>query len=365
MTNDRGVAGKRVQATAQHCVVALLRSALLGAGVSVVACSDDWDDGLILNGVCREGCVVLADHVCDPYGVAAQGETVYWTSKLCGTVAAVPRAGGVWPTYLAGSSYMGSNGKTAGVAADATTIYVAGPASHSIYAFPVAGGAPTEWKEDPKSSPAEIAVTDAFVFWTNEAIDGAESSGSIMRSSLSGEDVTAIATAQAHPRSLAVSGGFVYWANFGTMPKPPATTNTDGAILRAPVGGGTAEVLVAGEESPEQLAVDATNVYWSVPWTGTIRRAPIGGGTPVTIASGQRAPRGIAVDARNVYWTVLFDETGNGAVMRAELATGTVRKLASDQNYPFHLAVDGTNVYWTDPGGDPLTGGRVVAIRAP
>jgi hypothetical protein len=70
--------------------------------------------------------------------------------------------------------------------------------------------------------------------------------------------------------------------------------------MKVPTGGGTPATLVSGY-APQNIAVDATNVYWT---SGTtVLKTPIGGGAMVILASGQNSSYGIAVDATSVYWT--------------------------------------------------------------
>lgn len=331
---------------------------LFALGVVVGGCGKSDTDDWILDGACREGCRVLAQGVCDPYGIAVQAGTVYWSSKLCGTIARVPANGGT-AADLTGGTYFGYNDKIEDIAVEGSNLYATAPASGAIAVYPIAGGPPKTWGSDRKAYPRDIAIGEGYVFWT--IADG------IMRSSLSGTDITTFASKQAQPRGIAVHGGHVYWVNNGTGPSYWATSH-DGSVMRAPLSSApdsAIEVLVGGEDGPAQIAVDDTTVYWTNPIGNSVRKCPLAGGAAETIAAQQSGPMGIAVDARNVYWTIGIDETGNGGVMRASLATRKIDKLASDQNAPFRLATDGRDVFWTDPGGDPLLGGRVVAIRAP
>lgn len=66
------------------------------------------------------------------------------------------------------------------------------------------------------------------------------------------------------------------------------------------------------------MVVDATSAYWTT--QTAIMKAPLGGGTAVTLASGQSGPVKVVVDATSVYWT-------NEGTVANNLADGSVVKL--------------------------------------
>ena len=86
-------------------------------------------------------------------------------------------------------------------------------------------------------------------------------------------------------------------------------------------------------------------MYWGT--NAGVMKVPLAGGTPVMVAPEAEGVRGLALDATQVYWTVLGDSSiATGRVMKARIhGLGAPVALASDQARANYLAVDAHAVY--------------------
>jgi hypothetical protein len=136
--------------------------------------------------------------------------------------------------------------------------------------------------------------------------------------------------------------------------------------------------LASGQIGALDIAVDATNVYWTntakFGGDGSVNKCAIGGcaGSPTSLAGGQGYTGGIAVDATSAYWATGIGQVPNGTYAVRECAIGgcgnTPTLLAGGSldsvEPPMSMAVDATSVYWSVPlakcstsgcGGVPTT----------
>jgi hypothetical protein len=110
---------------------------------------------------------------------------------------------------------------------------------------------------------------------------------------------------------LALDANNLYWT------VPATSSSTTGSVVQASLSSLATQVTIATTpegSSPLNLTVDANNVYWTDNALGTVSSVPIGGPTSAAtiLASGQSTPWGIAVDSTYVYWT----NSGDGTVRR-------------------------------------------------
>jgi hypothetical protein len=292
------------------------------------------------------GDCVFADQpsVMFPTAVAVDGENVYWANTPPDTeheIRACPRAGcggsgGVLvakrgvnafrnplndfellPLNLVvrnGRVYWGENGYGA------------------IRSAPIDGGETVTYLENDDFTPVDIAVDDAFVYFTDNSkwhptriqaapLDGGARDGA----------VKIIATTPAPPFGIALSTtGTLYYT-----------------ILRIEdVGDGVVEV------APKEGVLD-------------------GGATVGEFATSQVEPNSVLVDAKNVYWAQAgADDAATGMIVYCALAgcpvTGPI-VLATQQNRPHHLAQDNEAIYWTNEGllNTPTDDGQVWKVAKP
>jgi hypothetical protein len=217
--------------------------------------------------------------------------------------------------------------ETDSIAVDSINVYWT--TSSEVLGMPLSGGAPVVLANG-QELPHGLAVDATSVYWAN-------TDGSVMKAPIGGGAWTLLATGSSYEipvvgiRNLAVDSTSVYWAN-------PAS----GEVLKVSTDGGNVVTLASGEKSPGALAIDGTSVYYTTLADGDVKVVPIAGGSPVTIASGQKMPAAIALDGESLYWANLY----GGDIMKASHGGGNPQVLAAEKGIPGDLAVDARGVYW-------------------
>jgi sugar lactone lactonase YvrE len=142
---------------------------------------------------------------------------------------------------------------------------------------------------------------------------------------------------QCQPFTVA-GGGFVEIAIDATN----AYWTTSSVVNQVALAGGTTTLLASGLGEGAGIAVDATSVYWADN-AGTLDKAPIGGGS-ITMLVTTGDPAQVAVDGTDVY----YSETGNHKISKVPIAGGSVVTLVSTITgaAPGDMTIDANNVYW-------------------
>ena len=172
------------------------------------------------------------------------------------------------------------------------------------------------------------------------------------------------------PPFVALDETYVYFAN-----------DFIGRIERVPKRGGDVEGLyeVPLGEFVLALHVDEVNVYLAAvplsddlnPASGNIIAVPKSGGLPHNVATGVLFPNEIASDATHVYWvsvgTIDFirgTAQSDGKIERARKDGSGRETLAGGLSTPFSLVLSGGDVFFSELGqatGNPSAGVRRVA----
>lgn len=157
-------------------------------------------------------------------------------------------------------------------------------------------------------------------------------------------------------QQIAADATDVYWTNF------------QGNVVKRAAKSGGAATIVASPNRPTGITVDATDVYWASYASDTIYRWPKTGGTPTMIATAQDGAGSMANDATHVYWINILA----GTIVRVPKSGGAPVTIVNGEAFGAlipgrDLAVDATSIYWVnrDAGAVrrvPLAGGTVTTL---
>ena len=285
----------------------------------------------------------LASGLDHPLGIAVDSTNIYWanggSATGTGSIMKMPLAGGC-PVTLAARV-----GNPQDIVVSGGTVYwVNGggcaPPSGSIMQVLATGGTPTAIAPS-VCYPGPLVADSSGPYWIEGWVgEGSGVMGSIQHWTPSGGVVTIIGSLVPQPFGLAIDSTYAYWS----AAMPGAGTYETGLISRTSKSGvGSPMILVSAPLiSPESLAVDAANIYFTAP--ASVYEAPLGGGTATlvttsTTCSGHSV--GIAADSFGVAWAL------DGMVGDMPAAGTPITVLAKSPD-PFEVALDASHVYWTD-----------------
>jgi hypothetical protein len=298
-------------------------------------------------------------------GVTVAGSHIYWADPVAGAIGRADIDGhsaSVDPNFIAVPESEGECEEEVEVGNDTEFVPVSIPAS-----------------------PRYLALANGFIYWTNTGRRGSEGvpvdgGGTIGRAKLVGETAEEVDPAficgedkaepgkrmVSNPQGIAVNESHIYWAN--AAPERELFHS----IGRATVGGGEVKgacVQTIGQRTPYGVALSSTHVYFTgneeFNNNGFVSRAPLGCGTEEAHLFGEEGFRGLALDAGHVYWA----SQREGTIGRVDLELETPEKaFIKTEGQVNGLAVDAAHIYWsvngdaaTNPGNDlyrfePATG---------
>jgi hypothetical protein len=331
-------------------------------GGSCVATSDPlWSSDDYACGAAGLGC--SAGSTCQSGGcVAATAANINPSSKGMRNVL-VTSGGKIWWTSSMGID--GSCDPTVANGCDATGNLCAGSFGGNIGAIGIVGAnmfyvslveSPgtirTSANTCPNGSP--IAATDpnainwmasdgTSLFWTDdngmvmELLNGTGTPGAV------------VSSGPAHAQQLAVvKAGAVstlYYAAWGAG-------TTTGEVRAVVIGGTTFTQLATGQAKPTFLAISGNNIFWTNAGDGSVWMNTLDGSAASArpMATGQSAPMGVVADASAVYWA----NNGDGTIMKQPLCGGNAIKLAMGQNTPTAIVSISNKLYWLSSGANQI-----------
>jgi hypothetical protein len=196
-----------------------------------------------------------------------------------------------------------------------------------------------------------------FVYWAHRGEKG------ILKVPLSGgPTITLVPGTEGAVTSLAADNGFLYFTTGRRVDtaasdmllgrRSPRAGHFEGVVERLKKDGGSkVEELASGRFNPEDIAVDAANVYWvDVKKDALLVREAIGQvDAENVIAHGNFFPGSLVVSAGFAYW---IDADAGPAVMRVSTNGGSPERVSASPGFghPVRLAADDAAVYITDAG---------------
>lgn len=199
---------------------------------------------------------------------------------------------------------------------------------------------------------------------TNDQVNCGGCGATCIEGSCAGGDcigITLLAAEQGSPNFLAVDGQNLYWS----------TTFDEitfaGEVRQMGKHGGQVLSIATEQTAPWALVVDAARVTWTSLNFPGIYQVPIGGGAVSTFAEDVGALYSLAIQGDALYWTRDSGDVPTSGVARAPLAGGDPTLIVTDQETPYSLVADEQALYWTDRTAGlvlkaPLAGGAPVEL---
>jgi hypothetical protein len=194
----------------------------------------------------------------DIHGLTVDDRNAYWTDDSSKLVAFAPLSGADGGTPLwsgtATPEYLVTDGQRVYFTADDGLLHIVGTDGGAVTP-PTLGTANA-------AGSLGVAYVNQTVLWTVEAIG----TGQVMQTSTANLAAIPVTAGQNSPVSVAGDGLNVFWLDFGL--------NANGDLRGCTVLDCVAQPLYSPIETPRNLLVDATSLYWIDVGTGGIWRLP-------------------------------------------------------------------------------------------
>jgi hypothetical protein len=168
--------------------------------------------------------------------LGTDGSANYCPLAGCGSAPPTSLTGGLQDPY--------------GLAVNSTSLFYTEEMAGTVSVIAIAGGKPTPLSQG-QAEPSGLAIDTTEAFWA------CNNDGNVAGVTFSGNDSTTLATVQGYPEDVATDGTNVYFTDTLTVPG-------EGAVMRCPTAGCSAGPLVLAADAPTALdvAVDTAFVYW-------------------------------------------------------------------------------------------------------
>lgn len=250
-------------------------------------------------------------------------------------------------TTSSSTTHAGGSGGSGGAALDAGLPEddAACPASECTVCngtCPDGGCVPVQVHTRPTADrPWAVAESDSAVYWVNQH-------GYTVARRAQGKTTSEYLTGATAPSAIAVSGGYVVWADLDGLWGCPAETCDEGR-----------KKLFASADpgSITSVVYDGQFAYFTDRGTGqltgkVLRCAPSDCASPLEIATGQLSPQSIALTGSSVVWSDLGTGEKNGNLYKASKTGQGMMVLASALILPTSVAADDNDVYFTQWSAD-------------
>lgn len=336
---EPGEDGAAIDGAAEGGCASLTPASMASDPKNCGACGHDCLGGACIGSLCQP--VVLARDQGIIRGLAVVGDQVYWASRGNSGIHRVSVAGGpstalvvdagLNPSDLvvgpAGLVWLtASEGKVARASLDGGGVQVLVPARDGGFT-------------------GRVAVTGSTVYFTNFT------DLTVERVELDGGGRAVVEDLQPEAYGLALGGGAVFWTT---------STGTDaGTLMAAGPGNQAPRLLAGGLRRPRTLKLVGPALLWThwIPGDGgAIVRADLAGdaaadaapalrGSTTVVAGGLNSPWDVDMDESGVYWTTTAVGGGVYTCPTTGCTSQGPRTLASGLSQPTYLALDARAVY--------------------
>lgn len=257
---------------------------------------------------------------------------------------------------LVGPSTLRVNGSNLYFATSSpVSCYGSGTPRDSIMMVPATGGKPTPIA--PVNHYAGncgaygIVFDSTYVYWANYA------DATVFKATLAGTSPQQIFSGGQYMNGLAIdaAGGYLFYHVY--------PNSSIGRISTA--GSGNTMFATAGSINGENLATDASNLYWTDATAGTVNQVPLNSSSlpasPTAIATGEAIPFSPFVTPTTIYWLT----SGNpGALRYSALTSPSASSVGSPLASPGSVVAD-SFAAWVVASGASASDGRVYKISLP